>query len=127
MPRKLPEWVGSSPEASIPPRVRLRIFQRFDGRCQCGCNRKIGVGEAWDCDDRVALVNGGERREANLRPLLVAHHKIKNKSDLMVKSITYRKNLKHYGIKRKAKSRPIIGSRASGWKHRMDGSWVQRV
>jgi 5-methylcytosine-specific restriction protein A len=97
MARALPEWIGSGPDATIPPRVRLRIFDRYEGRCQCGCNRKIMAGEKWDCEDTVAIINGGERRESNLKPWLTEHHKVKTKADVAEKAVVYRKRAKHVG------------------------------
>jgi 5-methylcytosine-specific restriction enzyme A len=110
--RPVSEWIASSPNASIPPRVRLRILLAYGGRCQCGCNRKIGACEDWQCDDRVALINGGERRESNLWPLLTEHHKNKTKNDVAIKSVTARKRMKHYGIKRA--KRTIAGRHFNG-------------
>jgi hypothetical protein len=98
MSRSVPEWIGKSSDSAVPPRVRLRIFLRYDGRCQCGCNRPIRPGEAWECEDTIALVNGGERRESNLKPWLAEHHKNKTRADVAEKSRVYRKAAKHYGV-----------------------------
>ena len=43
MTRSTEEWFGRTEDAAIPQRVRLRVWQRDDGRCQCGCNRKIAA------------------------------------------------------------------------------------
>ena len=110
--RSLPEWIGRSPDSAIPPRVQVRIFTRYDGRCQCGCNRKIAVGEAWDCEDEIAIINGGERRESNLRPFLREHHKAKTKRDVAEKSKTYTRRAKHIGVK--PRRRTIAGKRFDG-------------
>lgn len=125
MTRTVPEWIGSNPDASVPPRVRLRIFDRYGGRCQCGCGRKIMAGEPWQCDDKIALINGGERRESNLWPMLTEHHKAKTKQDVAIKSKTYRVRSRHLGI-RKSVSRPLPCGRDSPFKKRMDGSVVRR-
>jgi 5-methylcytosine-specific restriction protein A len=125
MTRSLPEWIGKKSDAAVPPRVRLRIFLRYDGRCQCGCNRPIRPGEDWECEDTIALINGGERRESNLRPWLKGHQAEKTKADVAEKSRVYRKAAKHNGIKLR-KSRPMPGSRASGLKRKMDGTVVLR-
>lgn len=98
MTRALPEWIGKTPDSTVPPRVRVRIFQRYDGRCQCGCNRPIRAGEAWDCEDTIAIINGGERRESNLKPWLTEHHKGKTAKDVAEKSVVYRKRAKHIGV-----------------------------
>ena len=37
------------------------------------------------------------------------------------KSRSYRKRLRHAGIKVAAKGKPLPGTFASGWKHRLDG------
>ena len=124
--RTLPEWIGSSPDAAVPDRVRLRIWRKFEGRCQCGCGRKIFPGEPWDCEDEIAIINGGERRESNLRPFLSAHHPTKTKADVALKSRIYVRARSHAGIKRKAKGRPLAGTKASGWKRTFYDGWVRR-
>lgn len=124
MPRSLPEWKGSSPDAAVPPRVRLRIFEVFNGRCQCGCNRKIMVGERWDAEDEIAIINGGERRESNLRPFLIEHHKEKTRRDVAIKSKTYRVRAKHLGIRPQRPS--FQTNRNAAFKKRMDGTVVRR-
>jgi 5-methylcytosine-specific restriction enzyme A len=125
MPRELPEWIGRTPDAAIPPRIRLRIYDRFGGRCQCGCGRKIAVGESWDCEDEIAIINGGQRRESNLRPFLTEHHKEKTRRDVAVKSKTYKTRSRHVGIKRR-KGRPMPGGRNSPFKKKLNGEVVLR-
>jgi 5-methylcytosine-specific restriction enzyme A len=97
-PRSLPEWIGKNADSAVPPRVRVRIFDRYEGRCQCGCNRKIMAGEAWDCEDTIAIINGGQRRESNMKPWLHEHHPKKTKADVAEKSRVYRKRAKHIGV-----------------------------
>lgn len=99
MPRSLPEWIAKSPDSSVPPRVRLRVFLAWGGRCQCGCNRPIRPGEAWECEDTIALINGGERRESNLKPWLKGHQQEKTARDVAEKSMVYRKRASHVGVK----------------------------
>jgi hypothetical protein len=119
--RALPEWIGKRPDSDIPDRVRLRIFKRYDECCQCGCGRKILAGERWDAEDEIAIINGGERRESNLRPFLAEHHPAKTARDVAIKSKTYKMARKHAGI-RKARGRPLPGTRASGIRKRFDGT-----
>ncbi len=104
MARELPEWIGRDNDR-IPDRVRLRIFEKYGGKCMCGCLRKIYIGDEWDCDHIVALINGGENRENNLRPLLRACHKGKTAEDVEEKSKIARIRSKHLGIKPKRKWR----------------------
>jgi len=105
MSRELPEWVGATQDTPIPPRVRLRVFDKYDGVCMCGCLRKIWAGAEWDCDHIVALINGGENRESNLRPVLRSCHLAKTASDVDEKSKVYRLRQRHLGLRPKRKWR----------------------
>lgn len=123
MARSTEEWIGKSDDDPIPPRVRIRVFVKFDGICQ-ECGVKI-VGKRWICDHRIALINGGENRENNLGPIHEACDKTKTALDVAEKSKVYRKKAKHLGIKLK-KSKPMPGSRNSPWKRTMSGKVVPR-
>ena len=74
MPRKVDECIGKTPDAKVPRRVRVRIFEREGGKCWIS-GRKIRAGEPWDLDHKIALVNGGEHRESNLFPALTIKHR----------------------------------------------------
>jgi len=118
--RSLPEWIGKTPDAPIPRRVRLRVFERHGGICHIS-GRKIRPGEAWECDHIVALVNGGEHRERNLAPALIDKHKGKTAEDVAEKATAYRKKRKHLGIKK-----PSTLRRWSRLKRKLDGTVVDR-
>jgi 5-methylcytosine-specific restriction enzyme A len=100
--RATEEWIGSSDDARIPPRIRLRVFDRAGGRCEL-C-RSLIIGGRWECDHSVALVNGGKNEESNLRCVCLNCHKVKTKADVAEKSKIYRIKSKHLGIKPKKKS-----------------------
>jgi 5-methylcytosine-specific restriction protein A len=118
--RSVPEWIGKTPDTPAPPRVRLRVFEAFGGRCAiCGC--KIGATVKWALDHIIALINGGENRESNLQPICDGCHKIKTRADVAEKSKTSRIREKYLGI-RPHRSRPMPGSRQSKWKRCMDGT-----
>lgn len=119
MSRELPEWIGGHDDQAVPQRVRLRVFERHEGRCHIS-GRKIMPGDLWDLDHIVALVNGGEHRESNLAPALRDKHRAKTAEDVREKSTVRRKRAKHVGIKRK--SRPMPGSRDSKFKRKLDGT-----
>ena len=121
--REVPEWIGASPDASIPPRVRLRVFERFGGVCQ-ETGRKIAPGDEWDCDHEIALANGGSHREANLRPVLRSAHREKTAEDVAIKAKSDRVRKKHLGIHKP--KRVIPGSKASGFKVKPDGTVIDR-
>lgn len=120
--RSVPEWIGSSPDAKVPPHVRLRIFDAHGGVCHIA-KRKIMGGELWDLDHIKALANGGEHRESNLAPALRDKHKAKTADDVAEKAAVDAKRKKHLGIKPSSR---MPGSRASGLKKRMDGRVERR-
>jgi 5-methylcytosine-specific restriction protein A len=97
MSRAVPLWVGSSDDAKVPPRVRIRIFEREGGRCWIS-GRRIGPADLWDLDHKVALINGGSHSEDNLFPALRDKHREKTAEDVALKSKTARIRAKHLGI-----------------------------
>ena len=74
MSRTLPEWVGKTPDSKMPARIRLRIFERENGRCHL-CQQQIQAGERWEANHDPALINGGENRESKIFPAHVKCHK----------------------------------------------------
>lgn len=97
MARSVPEWWGATDDTPVPPRVRLRVFERWKGKDHT-TGRKIMPGEPWQTDHIVALVNGGENRESNLAPILVDKHKDKTARDVEEKSRIAEKRAKHIGV-----------------------------
>ena len=97
--RSVEEWIGNA-DTAIPNRVRVRVFDRYGGRCQCGCNNKIRISDAWDAEHAQAIINGGENRESNLRPYLREHHRGKTALDVQEKSRIYQKRVKILGLKK---------------------------
>lgn len=119
--RSIPEWIGKTDDTAVPPRVRLRVFEKHGGRCYLS-GQKILPGDKWDLEHIKALCNGGEHRESNFAPALARYHKPKTKADLAEKSHVYARKLSHAGIQQKPKGRPIPGTRASGIRKRMNGN-----
>lgn len=95
--RSVPEWIGSTPDAAIPARVRLRVFERFGGICQL-TGRKIMAGDQWDLDHIKPLAMGGEHVESNLQPVLRIAHREKTKRDVADLAKARRIKAKHIGI-----------------------------
>lgn len=98
MARQVEEWVGATDDTPVPPRVRLRVFERHGGRCHIS-GRKIMPGDRWECDHVQALINGGENRESNLAPALHDKHREKTAADVKVKAKIARTRAKHLGLK----------------------------
>lgn len=105
MARKLAEWVGATPDQKIPARVKLRIWEREDGRCWIS-GRKIMPGEPYDFDHKIALINGGTHSEENLAPALRDKHKAKTADDVAEKAKVARKAKANLGLK-PAPAKPI--------------------
>jgi 5-methylcytosine-specific restriction endonuclease McrA len=101
--RTVPEWIATkSDDEAVPPRVRQRVFIRFDGKC-AGCGRRIGEGAlAWDCDHIIALALGGQHREGNLRALCRAVcHRDKTRDDAALRKRFNASQKKRAGIKKR--------------------------
>lgn len=90
MSRSLPIWIGATDDTPAPPRVRVRVFERCDGKCtQCG--RKLRPGEAWTLEHLIALINGGRNAEDNLGVTCGWCLPGKNAVDVAIKAKTYAK------------------------------------
>lgn len=104
MARSVEEWIGASDDTPVPPRVRLRQFERDRGCCR-KCGRKLYPQDKPQCDHVKALKLGGENREQNLQTLCDWCHKEKTTNDQAQKSKTYRAKTKYLGIKPARKHR----------------------
>lgn len=124
MSRSTDEWIGKTDDTPIPPRVKLRVFERHHGICHLS-GRRISAGEPWECDHVVALVNGGENRESNLAPALADKHREKTKDDVAEKSRVRRKQSRNLGIKRKP-SRSWGYGKTDAFKMKIGGGIVPR-
>lgn len=96
MPRSVKEWVGRDDNHRAPKKVRDRLRQKFPN-CYL-CSRKIEADEKMALDHIVALINGGENRESNLRPVHQKCHATKTAGDVAEKAKVAAKRQKHLGI-----------------------------
>lgn len=97
--RSIPEWIADHDDQKIPDRVKLRVFERYHGRCYLS-GKKIVPGDKWEIEHIKALALGGEHRETNLAPALVGPHKIKTRSDRKQKQKNDRVRKRHIGIRK---------------------------
>lgn len=124
MSRTVPEWIGKTDDQPVPPRVKLRVFEKFGKAC-AGCGLSL-LGKRWTCDHAKALINGGENRETNLQPLGDdCCNPKKNKADVGEKSKNYDRRSKHYGVKSNQRSQWPCG-RDSQFKRKIGGEVVRR-
>lgn len=124
MARSLALWIGATDDTPAPPRVRLRVWDRCEGRCH-RCTRKIPTGDAWVLEHLKAVINGGRNAEDNLGLSCSWCVPAKNAEDVADKSEVATIRKKHLGIKER-KGQPIPGSKASGWRKPFNGPPVRR-
>jgi len=102
MSRSVPEWIGKTDDAKVPDSVNVRVFERYGGVCYLS-GIKIESGMDWELEHILALCNGGEHRESNMAPALVAPHKDKTRADRRLKAKNDRVRKKHLGLKKPRK------------------------
>lgn len=117
--RSTDEWIGKDADTPPPPRVRVRVFERYGGKCYLS-GRKIMAGDKWEIEHIVALINGGQNREKNLAPALADKHKEKTREDMALKSKIARVQKKHLGLK------PKTSFGNPRFKRKLDGTVVER-
>ncbi len=121
--RAVDEWIGSTPDAHVPPTVRLRVFERACGFCHIS-GRKIMPGDKWDLDHLIPLHKGGEHRENNLAPAIAEAHRRKSAAERRDKAKADRTRKKHIGITRSKNPMPF--GRGSRLKRKIGGGVVLR-
>lgn len=63
--RSIPFWAGTSDDAKIPDRVKLRVFERGNRTCFI-CGRAIRAGDGVEFHHILPLADGGLHQEDNL-------------------------------------------------------------
>lgn len=108
MARSVPAWVGRNDDSAIPPRVRLRVWDREEGKCH-RCRRQIPADDAWIIEHRLAIILGGANAEQNLCLSCSWCKPVKDAEDTAAKSKTASVRQKHLGI------RPAPTMRSAGF------------
>lgn len=99
MTRAVAEWIGKTADTKIPPRVRLRIFERENGVCHL-CQQPIQAGQKWEANHDPALINSGENRESKIFPAHVACHQVHTREAKAEKAKVAAIRQRHLGITR---------------------------
>lgn len=120
MARTVDEWIGKTDDTAIPARVRLRVFEKFDGICQLS-KVKIYPGDKWEIDHIKELWDGGEHRESNLQPVLVKAHRKKSAAGKTAKAKADRLRKSHIGV-----PKPQTAFSRSPFKRKMDGTVIYK-
>jgi len=105
-------------------KVKADALESAGGRCG-GCRVILSPSTGIEYDHRIPDAVGGVNSVANCVPLCRNCHGGKTKTDVREIARTKRIRDKHTGAFQKA-GRPMPGSRASPWKHKIGGGWVRR-
>ncbi len=98
MARSVPEWIGKTDDTAVPPRVRLRVWNREEGKCH-RCRRNIPSDDAWIIEHRQAIILGGANAEPNLCLSCSWCKPAKDAEDAAAKSKIASTRAKHLGIR----------------------------
>lgn len=120
--RSVPEWIGKTDDTPVPDRVKLRVFEKYEGKCYLsGIRLTPGT---WEVEHIQAIINGGENRESNLAPVSKGKvHQAKSREDVKIRAITYRKKKANIGLRKKSR---MPGSKDSPWRKKLNGQVVKR-
>lgn len=106
------------------PRQMLAIFDSSNGCCHW-CGVRIRGGEAWTPDHVVRLADGGADSIENVRPIHRRCHEEKTGGEARRGAKADRQAARHLGVTAQPK-RPFPGSKASGWRKRINGTVERR-
>jgi 5-methylcytosine-specific restriction protein A len=116
--------VLSTPRKRLTRKQRMEMHDRHGATCVV-CLEPIPAGEPFIDEHVIPLAIGGSNDPDNRGPAHVSCAKIKTARDQAIIAKVVRVRARHLGIKKQS-SRPIPGSKASGWKRKMNGEVVRR-
>lgn len=106
---------------------RVELFLERSGRCH-RCTNRIRPGRPWYDEHLKSLATGGGNEWANRVLTCENCFPLKNADD--AKKLAKQRAVAVAHVippsQRQKRGRPIPGSKRSGWKHRMDGTWERR-
>lgn len=107
-------------------KARQRFLEEHGRRCHL-CPGKIDeTREKWEIEHVIPLALGGEDEPENWRPAHAKCHLAKTREDVAQIAKAKRVELRHRGSPQRKSSRPMPGSRASGWRKPMNGPAERR-
>mgnify|MGYP003386814677 CR=1 FL=1 len=113
-----------TPRKPLTAKQKLKMFIEHEGKC-CICGLKIdGVKQAWD-EHVDPLWRDGTNEMQNRRPAHIACARGKTADEATERNKGQRIAEKHFGAKER-KGRPMPGTKASGWKRKINGETVKR-
>lgn len=124
MPYVVREDVGTTKRRSLSGHSRLKAWERTGGICVV-CDQPIdGVRERWIVEHIRALELGGADEIGNMGPAHDTCGREKTREDHARSAQAKRQKIRHLGAAGGGK--PLIGSRASRLKRKIDGTVVRR-
>lgn len=128
------EWIGKTATSRVPWRVKERLLEAAENKCQGPCHQPVGPGNPFDTDHIVELEDwlgeGHGNRESNLQILCrKICHKRKTKLAAVARAQARRTREHHAG--HKVSRNPVPGSKASPWARRWNKyeerwEWMKR-
>lgn len=114
------------PRKSLSRVQRVRIFDAAKGICHlCGLKIDAPRGDLWDVSHEIPLEAGGADESHNMKPAhRRCHRQHTAEVDAPLIAKVKRQRAKNLGVRKP--SRPMPGSRASNFKHHMDGTVSRR-
>lgn len=127
------QWNVPAKRKGLTPQQRTKVFCKTDGCC-ADCGLKIDATRdpyycAHDHQSNRAVWqgNGDDFNLDDYRPLCEACWKGDTAEEAGDRGKEQRVRAKHLtGRSKPLKGRPMPGTRASGWKHKLDGTWERR-
>jgi hypothetical protein len=109
----------------IPSKIRLKMFFNANKQCQ-SCQSVIHPGQKWEIDHIIPLAIGGPDTIENMQILCKICHRFKtDNQDISQIAKVKRLEIIHFGAKKSSK-RPIMGSKSSALKKKLDGTILIR-
>lgn len=112
---------------SISTKERLRLFALHGGLCHLCCGRINAKREAWEVSHDIPLELGGADDDENRKLAHAKCHRVQTSTvDIPRIAKAKRREARNLGAKAKS-SRPMPGSKASGWKKPFRGQPERRT
>ena len=105
--------------------TKLAAWQRSGGICECGCGVKIISGDGPEYDHRIEDMLDGGNDVDNCVVLRKRCHDRKTK-ERRPEIDKVRRGFENRIKARDRRGKPMPGTKASGWKHKIDGGWERR-
>lgn len=122
MPRSKKEWIGKRDDSMPPQSVRLRLYDKTEGRCPI-CTIPLTPGRM-DADHIKPLEDGGENRESNMRMVCKPCHREKTAVENKARAKADRVKAKGLGLKSKGRGfvKPAAKNSKLQWDWRLKGT-----